>query len=103
MANAQPTWEEFKQEYPPGSEVTGTVRRAAPYGVFVDLGVPFTALLLVPYFAPVGRRKSFPEDYPKVGEVISALVRHYGDAITPEGVGHIALTQDPESLRAEDR
>jgi small subunit ribosomal protein S1 len=102
MANDPPTWEQFKREHPPGSEITGTVRQAAPFGVFVDLGVPFTALLEVPYIAPVKKRKSYPEDYPKVGDVISVLIRHYGDQITPEGVGQIALTQDPESLWTMD-
>jgi hypothetical protein len=102
MANIPPTWEQFKQEHPPGSEVTGIVRQVAQFGVFVDLGVPFTALLLVPYIAPVGQRKSYPDDYPKVGDVISVLIRHFGDQIAPNGVGAIALTQDPESLWTAD-
>src|SRR3954447_6503238 len=59
--------EQYKRDHPPGSQVTGVVTHVAPFGAFVDLGVPFAALLLVPYMAPLGARKSFPEDYPKVG------------------------------------
>jgi ribosomal protein S1 len=102
MPSDSPTWEQFKREHPPGSEVSGTVTHVAPYGAYIDLGVPFAALLLVPYIAPAGQRKSYPEDYPKVGEVVSALIRHYGDQVAPNGVGKIALTQDPESLWTAD-
>lgn len=91
-------WEHFKSEHPPGSKVVGTVTRAEPFGVFLDLGVPFDAVLLVPYIAPIGTRKSFPDDYPKVGEELEVFIRHYGDQIAPEGVGKIALTQDLNSL-----
>ena len=71
----------------------------APYGAYVDLGVPYLAVLLVSYLAPVDKApKSFPEDYPKVGDTITALVRHYGDPILPGDVGKIALTQDPHSI-----
>src|SRR5688572_16597733 len=51
--DATTSWEQFKRDHPPGSEVTGTVTHVAPYGAYVDLGVPFDALLLVPYIAPV--------------------------------------------------
>ena len=102
MVTTPAAWEQFKRDHPPGSEVTGTVSHVAPYGAYVDLGVPFDALLLVPYIAPVGHRKTYPDDYPKVGDVISALVRHYGDAVAPNGVGKIALTQDPNSLWTPD-
>ena len=102
MASAPLTWEQFKREHPPGSEITGTVRHVASFGVFVDLGVPFRALLLVPYIAPVGEPKTYPDDYPKIGDVISVLIRHYGDQIAPNGVGEIALMQDPESLWTAD-
>jgi ribosomal protein S1 len=94
MAASPPTWEQFKADHPAGSEVAGTVTHVAPFGVFVDLGVPFMALLLVPEIAPKEKRKQFPQDYPKVGERISAFIRHYGDEVAPNGVGKIGLTQE---------
>lgn len=93
-----PIWEQFKRAHPPGSKVTGVVSRVEAFGAFIDLGVPFTALLLVPYIAPIGQPKKYPDDYPKVGDVISTIVRHYGDDVTPNEIGEIALTQDPASL-----
>ena len=99
MASTPPAWEQFKREHPPGSTMTGTVAHVARFGVFVDLGVPFTALLEVPNIAPVEKRKSYPEDYPKVGDVITVVIGHYGDQVTPDGVGRIALTQRRENAR----
>ena len=94
----RPLWDEFKRRHPHGTPVSGRVTRAEPFGVFVDLGVPFEALLLVPYLRPLGTPRHFPADYPRAGEAVDALIRHYGDDVTPEGVGTIALTQAPESL-----
>ncbi len=93
MAESSPSWQRFKAAHPPGSAVSGTVVQVQAYGVFVDLGAPFTALLLVPDLAPLGRGLAFPRDYPKVGETITAFVSHYGDDAAPGGAGKIALTQ----------
>jgi ribosomal protein S1 len=96
-------WEKFKREHPPRSAVTGTVVHVAQYGAYVDLGVPFDACLLVPYLAPVGKHpKRYPEDYPKCGEKLAALIRHYGDQLAPNGAGVIALTQDPDAVWTTD-
>jgi ribosomal protein S1 len=100
MTASSPSWDQFKADHPTGSEVSGTVTQVAPFGVFVDLGVPFTALLLVPEIAPKAKRKEFPKDYPKVGEKISAFIRGYGDDVAPNGVGKIALTQEWPSAGA---
>ena len=42
------TWEEVKQQYPVGSIIEGTVVSVVPYGVWIDLGVGFPGLLLIP-------------------------------------------------------
>ncbi len=94
--DAVATWEQYKQDHPPGSPVTGVVKHVAPYGAYVDLGVPFAALLLVPYMAPIGARKSYPQDYPKVGDPIAAFVRIYGDPFSANG--SIGLTQDANAV-----
>jgi hypothetical protein len=96
------TWEQFKREHPAGSEVTGTVTRVEPYGAFVDLGLPFDALLLVPYIAPIGEPKSYPQDYPKVGDIVTALIRIYAEPDAPGGQGKVGLTQDPGSVQVRD-
>lgn len=87
-------WEAFKAGHPPGTAVTGIVTRVEAFGVFVDLGVPWEAVLLVPYLTPTDRPKAFPEDYPAVGDRISAHIRHYSDDVVAGEVGRIALTQE---------
>ena len=97
--------EHHKRDHPPGSRVTGIVTHVAhvaPYGAYVGLGVPFAALLLVPYMAPPEKRKSFPEDYPRVGDRITAFVRLHADEDAQHGFGKIGLTQDPNAARLAD-
>lgn len=78
-------WRAFKASHPPGTTVTGEVLSTAPYGCYVDLGVPYRAVLLVPYLDPA-------RGVPRVGQEISALIRHYGDDVGAEA-GEIALRQ----------
>ena len=91
-------WESFKGEHPPGTTVVGTAERVVPYGVHVDLGLPFDGILHVRFMAPLRCHKSFPRDFPSVGEVVTAMVRNYGEFAVPGQGGFIVLTQDPESL-----
>jgi hypothetical protein len=93
-SEAQLSWQQYKAAHPADSIVCGIVLGVEPFGVFLDLGVPFTALLLVPYITPIQARKHFPEDYPRVGAQLTALIRHFGDEASPNGFGKIGLTQD---------
>src|SRR4051812_14798843 len=45
-------WDAYKREHPPGTLVSGTVTRVEPFGVFVELGQRWEALLLAPYLSP---------------------------------------------------
>lgn len=89
------TWDQFKRDHPPGSQVTGTITFVAAFGMFVDLGCPFKALLLIPFLAPVEKGKRYPDDYPKSGETITAFIKRYTDPDDPKEVGKIMLTQKP--------
>jgi ribosomal protein S1 len=70
-------WDDVKRDHPVGSAVTGTVVRAAPFGVFVDLGIGFSGLLRVPEMAGDGRKRV--EDYPQTGETVIAKVLWHDD------------------------
>ena len=71
------SWEDVKLQLPIGSEVVGTVWSVKPYGVWVDLGVGFDGLILVPELAGEGPKQ--PEDYPQVGTRVSAKVLWHAD------------------------
>ncbi len=96
-------WEQFKRDHPRGQWLKGKVIHRAQFGVFVDLGVPFTALLEIPYFAGPKRPLNYPDDYPAPGQEIDVMIRHYCDDVVPGSVGQIALTQDPSAHRIQTR
>jgi ribosomal protein S1 len=96
MSDRPSPFEEYRIAHPPGSMVTGTVSRVAPFGVFVDLGGSVEGLLLVPYMARPGATLRYPDDFPRVGEPITARVFRYGTQ------GQIALSQATAATRARD-
>jgi len=57
-----------------GESVRGRVIARRPFGVFVDIGVGFPALLEVIQFEGARRRRYDLEDYPAVGDTITARV-----------------------------
>ena len=88
-------WDRYRQDHPPGTRVRGRVQHVAPFGVFVDLGVPFGALLLICY-----QGKPPPvemEDQPKIGEEIEAYVLGYGhDTDTQHGQINLSMVYPVE-------
>ena len=77
--------------------VSGSVLHVAPYGAFLDIGygVHAKALLNVPEFANASR-PILADEYPNVGDAMTATVRHIS-----WDQRKIALTQvqirDPET------
>ena len=72
-------WTIQKKERPVGSLVRGRVVKVAPFGVFLALdGFDFSAVLLVTHFEDNGKGREI-EEYPQVGEVISATVVGFVD------------------------
>jgi ribosomal protein S1 len=65
-------WDALKQRLRIGSVITGKVIYQARFGVFVDAGLGFPALMRVTEFGvikPGGL--AFPDDYPALGSAIS--------------------------------
>ena len=61
-----------------GDTITGTVVSRQHFGVFVDIGFGTGAcgLLLVPEFRDAHIIRYDLDDYPRVGDRVTALVRH---------------------------
>ena len=57
-----------------GESVRGRVIARRPFGVFMDIGVGFPALLEVIQFEDAHERRYRFEDYPAVGDMITARV-----------------------------
>jgi len=76
----QEQWDNLIAEYPPGTQVSGTVRACQRFGVFVLLDelpdVP--TLLEVIHFnvneSSPDNRIRYPEEYPSIGDRITARV-----------------------------
>lgn len=72
MVKSEATWKEFTERLQIGQEITGTVFRQEPFGVFVDIGEAFHGIVLAPYISTkIGLEL---KEYPKVGETITAIV-----------------------------
>ena len=58
--------------------MTGTVICRKPFGVFLDIGFgsDAAALLLIPEFTDAHLRSYEFDDYPLVGDSVTALIRH---------------------------
>ncbi len=66
-------WQELKRSIKPFQAITGTVVRHEPYGVYVDLGLPFEGLIqitdLTDKHGLLGTK-----DFPFIGQQITAVV-----------------------------
>ncbi|MBX6313436.1 MAG: S1 RNA-binding domain-containing protein [Isosphaeraceae bacterium] len=71
-----------------GQTVRGRVIARRPFGVFVDIGVGFPALLEVIQFEGARQRRYNFEEYPAVGDTITARVVAFNDPNR-----QVALTQ----------
>jgi len=82
-------WEHAKTLLRSGDTVTGEVIKQYHFGVFVELGIGFPALLEVIQFdAEQSRRYTSVSDYPAIGTRISARVVLFEDRAR-----QVALTQ----------
>lgn len=87
-------WKRIREELSIGNNVLGTVICRRPFGVFLDIGygAGAFALLLVPDFKDAKIRRITFDDFPLVGDSVSAWVIN----IDFEN-RKIALTQHPPS------
>ena len=70
-----------------GQQVSGVVIARAPFGVWLDIGVAFPALLLVPDMRDARKRRIAFEDYPQKGDSVQGCIKALGDP------GKIWITQ----------
>jgi ribosomal protein S1 len=78
-AEALPDWEKLKQRLLVGQSVTGTVVARAPFGAWVDIGVGFAALILIPNIAGLTPERYRLDDWCPIGTPITAVVGIYND------------------------
>jgi ribosomal protein S1 len=73
-------WAAVQARLGAGESVRGPVIARRPFGVFVDIGAGFPALLEVIQFEDARERRYNLEDYPAVGGMITARVVAFNDA-----------------------
>ena len=76
---ALPNWSAARASLAIGQRVSGVVIARAPFGVWLDIGVPFPALLLVPNMREAGQRRIAFEDYPQAGDGVEGYINALGD------------------------
>ena len=70
-------WEELKKKIFKGQIISGKVIRVERFGVFVDIGEDFEAIVLAPH---ISEKKGITiDEYPKVGEVVKGIILDFSD------------------------
>ncbi|MEM6260433.1 MAG: hypothetical protein AAGI37_19335 [Planctomycetota bacterium] len=83
-------WPEVLRELSVGQAITGKVVARAPFGVWLDIGVSFPALLLVPNMKDAKSRRISFDEYPVLGGQVSGRIVSLGKT------GEIGLAQNEE-------
>jgi len=84
-------WPEVRSRLAVGQAVRGEVVCRAPFGVWVDIGAGWPALLRVPEMAGARERPIRFEEYPALGAVVEAWVLWLGER------AEIVLCQHPQA------
>src|SRR5436305_7835800 len=72
-------WEAAKARLPMGSRVSGVVIARYPFGVFVDIGVGFPALLQIVCMEGLTPERYQADDWCPVGSSVSAFIGGFSD------------------------
>lgn len=72
-------WEDAKNRFPVGSHVSGPVKLRAPFGLWLDVGAGFPAVLLATRLQPAMRADEYFTQGPRLGDVVSATVCLHAD------------------------
>jgi len=70
-------WERIHRSVSLGAVVSGPVVFRPPFGVYLDVGLGYPALLLATRFSP---QLDGPRDLPAIGKVVAGSVIHYSDS-----------------------
>ncbi len=96
-ADAQGDWEILKQQLPVGQSVTGTVIAKAPFGAWLDIGVGFPALLLIPNVEGLTPERYRNDQWCPVGSTVRADVGWFDDGKFKSGCGKSSLCTAKEN------
>ncbi|MSU79413.1 MAG: hypothetical protein EXS16_15150 [Gemmataceae bacterium] len=72
-------WERLKQTFPVGQLNVGTVIAKAPFGAWLDIGVGFPALLLIPDIDGLTPGQYESDNWGPIGSTIEVVVGIYND------------------------
>jgi hypothetical protein len=90
-------WPELCSRLRVGQPVSGVVVARAPFGVWLDIGFRFPALLLVPRMQGAKERRITFEDYPPLGASVEGRINALGTR------GEIGVTQQTPDDMIEGR
>jgi hypothetical protein len=72
-------WERVKRSLPIGSRVSGRLVLKAPFGVWMDVGAGFPAILLITRFARAYTYDMYMQHGPEEDDVLDATVYLFND------------------------
>lgn len=86
-------WERAKQAFPVGSKVSGRVVLKAPFGVWLDVGAGFPALLLITQLATFYSHDTYWKSGPQLGETMDVTVLGFNEPARALGLTQKSLTK----------
>jgi hypothetical protein len=87
----QEEWEDAKHRFPLGSLVRGNVVAQYPFGVFINFGIGFPALILVVRLKDADRRPYRDiEHYPAIGSQAEGRIYVWADEMRQIGITQLA-------------
>jgi hypothetical protein len=72
-------WSLLKDRVAVWQSVTGTVLAKAPFGAWIDIGVGFPSLLLIPEIAGLSPKQYQADEWCPIGSEVTAWVRGFND------------------------
>jgi len=72
-------WSLLKDRVAIWQSVTGAVVAKAPFGAWIDIGVGFPSLLLIPEIAGLSPKQYQSDDWCPIGSEVTELVRGFHD------------------------
>lgn len=85
--SANHRWGSVRASLRIGQVISGEVVARAPFGVWLDIGASFPALLLVPNMSAARLKRIRFEEYPDIGTIVEGRINTMGNC------GEIGVTQ----------
>lgn len=102
-ATALPDWDVMKKRLAVGQSVNGEVVSKAQFGAWLDIGVGFPALLLIPNVAGLTPERYHKDDWCPIGSTLTANIILFNDPDQVVRVGQVTPQEQRQACHPDSR